>query len=56
MFGQHAAFIIPSYAATIAVLGGLVIWLHLQHKARKRELAELEKAGVTRRSQVNPNK
>ncbi len=50
MFGDHAAFIIPSYAITAAVIAGLTIWIMVVYRRRKREIAELEARGVRRRS------
>ncbi|MDJ0612073.1 MAG: heme exporter protein CcmD [Rhizobiaceae bacterium] len=42
MFGEHAAFIIPSYLISFVALAGasLVIWR--THIARKKELARME--------------
>jgi heme exporter protein D len=48
--GPHAAFIIVSYAAAVAVVTGLVAWVLLDFRAQRRALGELESHGVTRRS------
>ena len=48
--GPHAAFIVAAYAATIAVVGGLVAWVVIDFRAQKRVLGDLEAHGVTRRS------
>jgi heme exporter protein D len=40
--GPHASFIIGSYAASIAVLGALILWVARDSRARKRELEALE--------------
>ena len=48
--GPHAAFIITAYAAAIVVLGSLIAWVLLDYRAQLRKLANLEKRGVTRRS------
>ncbi len=46
----HAVFVTAAYAITAVVLAGLVGWILLDQRARKRELAALEAAGVRRRS------
>lgn len=48
--GPHAAFILAAYGATALVLGGLVVWVMIDHRRRKAELAALEARGATRRS------
>ncbi len=40
-----------AYAITAIVLAGLVGWVLLDQRARRRDLAELEAAGVRRRSE-----
>ncbi len=49
MFGDHAAYIIPSYAITFAVIGGLVVFVVIQYRRRLAEIARLEAQGVKRR-------
>ncbi|MEZ2331636.1 heme exporter protein CcmD [Mesorhizobium sp. RCC_202] len=46
----HAVFVTAAYAITAIVLAGLIGWILLDQRARKRELAALEAAGVRRRS------
>ena len=46
----HTSFIIAAYAAASAVIGGLTAWVMLDYRAQLRNLAALEKRGVTRRS------
>ncbi|MCA0051175.1 heme exporter protein CcmD [Mesorhizobium sp. B283B1A] len=46
----HALYVTAAYAITALVLAGLIGWILLDQRARKRELAELEAAGVKRRS------
>ena len=46
----HALYVTAAYAITAIVLAGLIGWILLDQRARKRELAELEAAGVRRRS------
>ncbi|MDQ2079184.1 heme exporter protein CcmD [Xanthobacteraceae bacterium Astr-EGSB] len=48
--GPHAAFILAAYAAAIIVIGGLIAWVTLDHRAQKRLLGELDSQGVRRRS------
>jgi heme exporter protein D len=46
----HALYVTAAYAITAIVLAGLIGWILLDQRARKRELATLEAAGVRRRS------
>jgi heme exporter protein D len=46
----HAVFVTAAYAITGFVLAGLIGWIMLDQRARRRELAALEAAGVRRRS------
>ena len=46
----HALYVTAAYAITAVVLAGLVCWVLLDQRARRRELAELEAAGIRRRS------
>ena len=48
---NHMGFIVAAYAVTIAIVGALIAWVMLDYRAQKRTLAELDKRGVTRRSQ-----
>ncbi len=47
---QHALYVAAAYAITAVALAGLVGWVLLDQRARKKELAELEASGVRRRS------
>jgi heme exporter protein D len=47
--GPHAAFIWASYAAETIVLAALIGWLLYDGSRQKRQLADLERRGVTRR-------
>ena len=49
--GPHAAFIVLSYAAAIAIVAVLVAWIVLDRRRLTRELSELESQGMTRRSE-----
>jgi len=46
----HALYVTAAYAITAIVLAGLIGWILLDQRARRRELAVLEAAGVRRRS------
>jgi heme exporter protein D len=49
--GPHADFIIAAYAVTIFVIAALIAWVVLDYSAQQRILGDLEKRGITRRSQ-----
>jgi heme exporter protein D len=46
----HALYVTAAYGITAIVLVGLIGWILIDQRGRKRELAELEAAGVRRRS------
>ncbi len=46
----HALYVAAAYAISALGLGGLVAWILLDQRARRRELAELEASGARRRS------
>jgi heme exporter protein D len=46
----HALYVAAAYAVSALALAGLVAWIVLDHRARRRELAELEASGARRRS------
>jgi heme exporter protein CcmD len=46
----HTGFIIAAYAAAVIVVVGLCAWVMLDYRAQRRNLADLERRGVTRRS------
>ncbi len=48
--GPHAGFIVAAYAIAVAVVASLIAWIMVDHRAQLRILADLERAGVTRRS------
>ncbi|HEV2000860.1 MAG TPA: heme exporter protein CcmD [Xanthobacteraceae bacterium] len=43
--GPHAGFIVAAYATAVVVIGALVAWVVLDHRAQARALAELEAKG-----------
>jgi heme exporter protein D len=47
---SHAGFIVASYAAAAVVVLGLIAWVVLDFRTQRRNLADLEARGVTRRS------
>ena len=46
----HALYVTAAYAITAVVLAGLIGWILIDQRGRQRDLAELEAAGVRRRS------
>ena len=46
----HTGFIIAAYTAAVVVIGGLTAWVMLDYRAQRRNLAELDRRGVARRS------
>jgi heme exporter protein D len=46
----HALYVTAAYGVTAIALAGLIVWVLLDQRARRRELAELEAAGIRRRS------
>ena len=48
--GNHAAFILAAYGATVAIVGALALWIVLDGRAQRRRLAALEQRGIRRRS------
>lgn len=47
---SHAAYVAGSYGAALLTVAGLILWVWLDGRARRRELAALEAAGIRRRS------
>ena len=50
LLGPHAGYIVACYAATLAVIAGLIAWIVVDHRVQNRRLADLEARGVRRRS------
>jgi heme exporter protein D len=46
----HTGFIIAAYATAFGVIGGLLAWVMVDYRTQLRNIADLEKQGVTRRS------
>ena len=50
-FGPNAVFIATTYAATFAILAGLVAWLTLDRRYLVRVIEQMEAQGAGRRSE-----
>ncbi len=48
--GPHAAFILWAYGIAAGVLACLIGWIVADYRRQLRRLAQLEAAGITRRS------
>ena len=46
----HTLYVAAAYGISALVLAGLALWILADQRARKREMAALEAAGVRRRS------
>ena len=46
----HTGFIIAAYATAVIVVLGLCAWVMLDYRAQRRNLADLERRGITRRA------
>lgn len=51
---SHATYVIACYAVSAATVAGLIFWVLTDGRARKRELEQLEAAGIRRRSAEAP--
>jgi heme exporter protein D len=47
----HALYVTAAYAVSVIAITGLAAWVFLDQRARLRELAALEAAGLRRRSE-----
>jgi heme exporter protein D len=47
---DYAYFVGAAYGISAVVLTGLIAWILLDQRGRRREIAELEASGVRRRS------
>ncbi|AXS38918.1 heme exporter protein CcmD [Breoghania sp. L-A4] len=48
--GPHSAYILASYAISLAVVLGVIVWVLADQRRQKRALSDLEARGITRRS------
>jgi heme exporter protein D len=46
----HTLYVAAAYGVTAVVIAALVGWILLDQAGRRRELADLEKRGIRRRS------
>ncbi|MBI1621891.1 heme exporter protein CcmD [Aquamicrobium zhengzhouense] len=46
----HALYVLSAYGVSALALIGLALWIIADQRARRRELAQLEAAGIRRRS------
>ena len=49
--GPHAAFIIAAYAIAALVVIGLILWVEIDNRMQRQQLAKLKEQGVSRRSE-----
>lgn len=47
---NHPLYVAAAYGISALVVAGLIAWILIDQRLRKRELAELERRGVRRRS------
>ena len=50
MLGNHAGFILAAYGIAAAVIVVLFVWIVVDGRSQRRQLADLEARGVRRRS------
>ena len=48
--GPHADFILAAYGVTLLVLIVLISWIAVDYRSQRRQVAQLESQGITRRS------
>ncbi len=56
MITGQEGFVDVAYAVSALTLAALIGFIILDQRSRRREMAELERAGLTRRSQRNAGK
>lgn len=50
MLGTHAGFILAAYGIALVVIVVLFVWILVDGRSQRRQLADLEARGVRRRS------
>ena len=50
MFGNHAGFILAAYGIALVVILAMFVWIVVDGRSQRRQLADLEARGVRRRS------
>jgi heme exporter protein D len=48
----HALYVAAAYCISAVVIAGLVGWILVDLRGRRREIAELEASGIRRRSET----
>lgn len=48
---SHTLYVTAAYAISAVGIGGLIAWVLLEQRARRRDMAEIEAAGLRRRSE-----
>ena len=49
--GPHASFIIAAYAIAALVVIGLILWVEIDNRMQRQQLAKLKEQGASRRSE-----
>jgi heme exporter protein D len=49
--GPYADFIVAAYAAAVALVAALIAWIVLERRYLLRLIEEVERRGITRRSE-----
>lgn len=47
---NHDAYVLAAYLVSATVIGATILWVVLDDRGRRRDLAALEAAGIKRRS------
>ena len=55
MLGNHAGYILAAYGITVLVIAVLFLWIVVDGRSQRRQVAELEARGVRRRSARVPS-
>ncbi|MEL6967392.1 MAG: heme exporter protein CcmD [Pseudomonadota bacterium] len=56
-FGErYVWFIVSSYGVSAIVLAGLVVWVLVVHRSRRRAIQKLEAAGIRRAASAQKNR
>lgn len=46
----HTFFVVAAYSISAVVLAALIAWIVIENYARRRQLGELDRSGIRRRS------
>ena len=52
--GPHAAFIVSAYAAALAIVAALIVWVVVERRRWARTLEQFEAQGISRRGRRLP--